>query len=204
MRGIIIATLSCLLGLATVGLCQDEELPPEWLFDDDDEIVGWQNLTQLLPLELDEVKDKSGEDRTVLLTVSTGGDPYVYTNVTMPFDGGEYTTIYIGVRANITNVWQIYYITEEDGTYSERQRQNFEVSKSDDFMDLEFVMENGGWQDEIVTGFRLDPGTVAGVEAQIDYISLRGIPDDALPKAVEYSAKLAFTWGGIKLRDALD
>ena len=89
MKIIVIITLSCLLGLATVGFCQDEELPPEWLFDDDDEIVGWQNLNHLQPLELDEVKDKSGEDRTVLLTVSTGADPYVYPKMTMPFDGSE-------------------------------------------------------------------------------------------------------------------
>lgn len=197
MKIIVIITLSCLLGLATVGLCQDEELPPEWLFDDDDEIVGWQGLNHLLPLELDEVKDKSGKDRTVLLTVSTGGDPYVRPKMDTPFDGGEYTTIYIGVRANITNSWQIYYITDEDGAYSERQRQNFQVAASDDFLDLEFVMENGGWQDEVVTGFRLDPGTAAGVEAEIDYLSLRGIPE-GIEQAVESNGKLAVTWGELK------
>jgi len=197
MKIIVIITLSCLLGLATVGLCQDEELPPEWLFDDEDEIAGWRGFNNLLPLELDEVKDKSGEDRTVLLTVSTGGDPYVYLNMTIPFDGGEYTTIYIGVRANVTNNWQIYYITDQDGAYSERQRQNFSVAASDDFLDLEFVMDFGGWQDEMVTEFRLDPGTAAGIEAEIDYISLRGIPE-GLDKAVEYNGKLAVTWGTIK------
>jgi hypothetical protein len=199
-------TLAFLFGLLTLSVCQGQQLPPEWIFDDEDDIMNWGGMNQLLPLELDEVKDKKGETRTILRTVSTGSDPYVFPDGGWngfigdidPFDGGEYDTIYIGVRANVTSSWQIYYISDEDGTYTEAQRQNFPVSESDDFEDLEFVMVEGGWQDRMITGFRLDPGTLAGVEAEIDYLSLRGIPEDVAPKAVEYTRKLAVTWGDIR------
>ena len=206
MRTAMMIALAFLLGLLTLGVCQGQQLPPEWTFDDDDDIMNWGGINQLLPLELDEVKDKKGETRTILRTVSTGSDPYVFpggdwsgfTADIEPFDGGEYDTIYIGVRANVTSSWQIYYISDEDGAYSEAQRQNFPVSASDDFEDLEFVMVEGGWQDRMITGFRLDPGTLANVEAEIDYLSLRGIPEDVAPKAVEYTRKLAVTWGDMK------
>ena len=71
---------------------------------------------------------------------------------------------------------------EEYGNYAEAQRQNFQVNASDDFQDLEFVMERGGWQERTITGFRLDPGTIGGVEAEIDYLSLRGIPEGVAPR----------------------
>jgi hypothetical protein len=206
MRTAMMIALAFLFGLLTLSVCQGQQLPPEWTFDDEDDIMNWGGMNQLEPLELDKVQDKKGETRTILRTVSTGSDPYVFPDGTWngfigdiePFDGGEYDTIYIGVRVNVTSTWQIYYVSDEDGTYTEAQRQNFPVSQSDDFEDLEFVMLEGGWQDRMITGFRLDPGTLANVEAEIDYLSLRGIPEDVAPKAVEYTGKLAVTWGDIK------
>ncbi len=206
MKTVIAVALLCLFGFPTAGICQDEQLPPEWTFDDKDEITNWGSPNQLEQLEVDDVKDKKGETRSILRTVSLGGDPYVFPGGNWqgfvpdiePFDGGEYDTIYIGVRVNASSTWQIYYITEEDGNYAEAQRQNFQVNVSDDFEDLEFVMERGGWQERIITGFRLDPGAIANIEAEIDYLSLRGVPDDLAHKAVEYNEKLAITWGAIK------
>jgi len=204
-----ITVLLCLLCLSTSGICQDEEpLAPEWLFDDEEEIANWGAPNQLMPLEFDEVKDKKDNIRTILLIVSTGSDPYIFPggdwNGFVPdigsFDGGEYDTIYVGIRVNVSCTWQIYYITEDDMAYAEAQRQDFQINASDNFEDLEFVMERGGWQDRVVKGFRLDPGTVAGVEAEIDYLSLRGIPEDLVPKALESGGKLAVTWGTIKDR----
>ena len=206
MKSVIWIFALCLIGLPTLGICQgDEELPPEWVFDEEEEIEKWISMNQLAALELDEVEDKSGNNRTVLKTESLGGDPHVYlvggggevVDGINSFDGGEYDTIYIGVRVSKSGTWQIYYITKEDAQYSERQRQNFQVDKTDDFVDLEFKMETGGWQEETITGIRLDPGRVAGIEAEIDYISLRGVPEEDT-KAVEFTGKLAVAWGAIK------
>jgi hypothetical protein len=197
--------LLCLFCTPVIVLCQDQNLPPEWVFDDKDEIRTWEGLNQLQPLVVDTVKNKNGDKVTILRTVSTGVDPYVYPGGNgggfggdiEPFDGKKYSIIYIGVRANISNLWQIYYYTKEDPTWSENQRQNFQVNASDDFLDLEFKMTEGGWQTKTIKGFRLDPGTIAGVEAEIDYLSLRGVASGK-PKAVEYKSKLAITWGEVK------
>jgi len=193
-----------LIVFSITGICQDN-LPPEWVFDDDEEIVHWGGMNQLAALELDTVNDKSGEKRNVLLTVSTGADPYVFPDGDWngfipdiePFSGKEYGIIYIGVRVNVSNQWQIYFVSEEDGTFTEAQRQNFQVDATGDFEDLEFEMTDGGWPEKSIKGFRLDPGTIAGIEAEIDYISLRGLPE-GLEKAVDKAGKLAGTWGSLK------
>ena len=57
------------------------------------------------------------------------------------------------MKVNKSGTWQIYYITKDDATYSERQRQNFQVNKTDDFVDLEFKMVTGGWQGAAVGTF---------------------------------------------------
>jgi hypothetical protein len=206
MKNIIIMVLFCLFSVPVIALCQDKNLPPEWVFDDKDEIKNWGGANQLQPLVIETVKNKKGDKVTIVKTVSTGTDPYIFPDggwsgfiagVQKPFDGKKYPIIYIGVRANVTSTWQIYYYTDQDSAYTERQVQNFPVDASDDFLDLEFKMTVGGWQEEEIRGFRLDPGTLAGVEAEIDYLSIRGVPGGKL-KAVESKGKLAVTWGEVK------
>lgn len=207
MKVFAVIILSCLFYTSMIALCQEKGLPPEWVFDNKDEIKNWGGLNNLQPLALETTKNKKGEKVTVLKTVSTGVDPYVFPDGNWqgfipgtwePFSGKEYPIIYIGVRVNVTDTWQIYYITDQDGAYSERQRQNFLVNTSDDFVDLQFKMTEGGWQEEEIRGFRLDPGISAGVEAEIDYISLRGVPGKA-KSVVQYKEKLTTTWGKMKL-----
>ena len=97
MNKVICILALCLIALPTIGICQDEEeLPPEWVFDEEEEIQKWTSMNQLVALELDEVEDKSGKERTVVRTESLGGDPYVYlkggggevADGITPFDGG--------------------------------------------------------------------------------------------------------------------
>jgi len=165
--------------------------PPEWTFDDPAEIEGWSALNQV---------NLTVEDGS-LKTASLGGDPYFFpggewnTRDWEPFSGKDFTTIYLSVKVNKTDTWQVYYSTEEEAAWNENQRQNFEVEATDDFVDLEFVMERGGWQERTVTGFRIDPGVSEGVEAEIDYISLKGVPT-----AVETNGKIATSWGKLKNR----
>ena len=178
----IMAATLCYFGIAVAE-------PPEWTFDDPSEIEGWGAINQA---------DLTVENG-VLKTVSLGGDPYFFpggewnTRDWEPFSGAEATTIYLRVKVNTTNDWQVYYVTEEETGWAESQRQNFPVEATGDFVDLEFVMERGGWQERTVTGFRIDPGTVEGIEAEIDYISLKGGPT-----AVEANGKITTSWGQLK------
>jgi hypothetical protein len=172
----------CFCGMAVAA-------PPEWTFDDPAEIEGWGGMNQV---------DLRVEDG-VLKTTSLGGDPYFYPGGSSgerdwgPLSGADHSTIYLRVKVKTTNTWQIYYITAEEGGWSENQRQNFDVEATGDFVDLEVVMERGGWQERTLTAFRIDPGTSEGIEAEIDYISLIGVP-----AAVKVKGKVATSWARLK------
>jgi len=183
----------------------DDIVAPEWKFDDKeakDELEKWGGINQLDTLEIKEVKDSQGNTRSVLITSSQGGDPYFFPGGEWnscnyePFDGSEYDTLYMGVRVNAPNDWQIYYITEEDATWGEAQRQNVTVDSTDKFADMEIQMTRGGWNERTVVRFRIDPGTAANIESEIDYISFIGNPYEKA--AVDSSEKLPVVWGNIK------
>ena len=198
--------LAIMAASATLAYGQDG-LVPQWLFDGpdaEDELVDWGAQNQLLPLELDEVKDGAGETRGVLLTESTGGDPYMFPGANWnvanyePFPGDTYNILSMSLLVNQANTWQVYYVVVGDLAWGEVMRQNFDVPAGDDFQDIEVELERGGWQDGDVKIFRIDPGTAAGVVAEIDYISFTGPPEGV--KAVDPQAKLATQWG--RFRDA--
>jgi len=180
---LIASLVFCYFGMAIAA--------PEWTFSDPAEIEGWGAVNQIDPFVV---------ENGVLKTKSVGGDPYFFpggewnTRDWDPFSGGEYSTIYLQVKVNVTNDWQVYYVTEEETGWSENQRQNFPVEATGDFVDLEFVMERGGWQERTVTGFRIDPGTSEGIEAEIDCISLLGLCETA----VTAKGKVATSWARLK------
>ena len=104
-RAAVAVVLLCLFGLPTPGISEDEQLPPEWTFDDKDEIKNWTGLHHLAPLELDEVRDEDGDKRSILRTLSIDVDPYVYLDGNAngfldiePFDGAKFGIVYIGLR----------------------------------------------------------------------------------------------------------
>ena len=179
--------------------------PPMWTFDDKDaetELKSWGALNQLAPLEIAEVKDKKGEKRMVLKTNSLGSDPYMFPggdwNVVDydPIDGTKYNILYMGVRVNVANTWQVYYYSNQEPAWNENQRQNYDVNSVDDFEDIEVEITRGDWQKRDGIRFRIDPGTAQGVEAEIDYISFTGSPNPI--KAVKPAGNIAVTWGSLK------
>jgi hypothetical protein len=209
MRTAILGT--CLVFVAaamlTAPASAQDGLVPQWLFDGsdaEDELLDWGALNALLPLEIDDVKDAAGETRSVLLTESTGGDPYMFPGANWntanyePFPGDTYNILSMSIRVNQAATWQVYYVTMGDLAWGEVMRQNFDIPAGDDFQDIEVVLERGGWQDDDVKIFRIDAGTAAGVAAEIDYISFTGPPAGA--KAVDAHEKLATQWAA--LRDA--
>jgi len=180
---------------------------PEWTFDGPDaaqELKNWVDLNQLEPLKIETVKDQDGLDRKVLITKSLGGDPYMFPGGGWnqadydSFSGKEHPVLYLGVRVNTPNRWQIYWVSKEDGNWSEAQHQDFDVNAVDEFQDIEVEITAGDWQKKTILRFRIDPGTSAGVEAEIDYISFNGPISTGKPGAVDPKDKLATTWARIK------
>jgi len=168
--------------------------PPEWTFDDVADLADWQDYHNLVPAStITKVKDSKGIERTVLRIVSTGDNPYIYAGGSVsrwePFDGYEYGTIYIGVRVDESDIWQVDYITGRNSEYNEEQSRRFRVDAKSDFVDLEFKMQ---W-DGLIRGFRIHPGTTGNKLTELDYVSLRA------PVVVTQSPRrLATTWGRIK------
>jgi hypothetical protein len=168
--------------------------PPEWTFDDVADLADWQDYHNLAPAStITRVRDSEGIERTVLRIVSTGDNPYIYPGGSVPswepFSGYDHGTIYIGVRVEESDIWQVDYITGRNGEYNEKQSRKFRVDARPDFVDLEFDMQ---WED-MIRGFRIHPGTTRNKLTEIDYVSLRS------PVIVTQSPRrLATTWGRIK------
>jgi len=182
---------------------------PQWTFDEPDaevELKNWIDLNDLEPLRIETVKDQSGIERKVLITKSLGGDPYMFPgggwNVAdyEPFSGKEYPVLYLGVRVNKPDRWQVYWVSKEDTAWSEAQHQDFIVEAVDKFEDLAVEITAGGWQDKTILRFRIDPGTSPGVMAEIDYISFSEPipPGGAYP--VRLKSSLPLLWGELKRR----
>lgn len=182
---------------------------PQWTFEEPDaeaELKNWINLHQLEPLQIETVKDQKGIERKVLITKSLGNDPYMFPGGGWnavnyePFSGKEYPVLYLGVRVNRPDRWQVYWISKEDTHWSEAQHQDFMVEAVDEFKDLAVEITAGGWQSKTILRFRLDPGTSPGVIAEIDYISFNGpIPPGGV-YPVRLKSSLPLLWGELKRR----
>ena len=183
-----------MLVLPMTALARRDTGLPEWTFDDIAELADWQDNHDLNPnAEIIKVRDSNGIERNVLAIESEGDNPYIYPGGSVPdwdpFSGYENNVVYIGLRAERTDMWRIDYITSKDGEYTEEQSQEFRVEASKDFVDIEFKMQWGG----MIKGFRIHPGTTENRLTEIDYVSLRGaIIVTPAPR------RLATTWGRIK------
>lgn len=176
-----ISFLFVLSGLATAA--------PAWKFDDPGDIAKWGAFNQC------NISVGNG----ALKTESTGADPYFFPGGDWnnadwePFSGAANPTIFMRMKVNRVGVWQVYYTTVENASWGEEQRQNFDVQAAANFTDIVFNMDRGGWQEHTVNHFRIDPGTEAGIIAEIDYISL-----NSPVTPVHKMGKLAIQWGALK------
>lgn len=184
MKLLVVVTL---LGL--ISITNGFAAAPSWNFDDPAEIATWTAINQC----------KLSVANGMLRTESTGGDPYFFPGGEWnkvsyePFSGATYKNIYMRLKVNETNDWQIYYVTKENTTWGEVQQQTFKVEAKPDFSNIAFLMERGDWQKNTVTRFRVDPGTKAGIIAEIDYISL-----ESPITAVDGKGKLSVAWSALK------
>ena len=182
---------------------------PEWTFDEPDaeaELKNWIDLNDLKPLRIETVRDERGIERRVLVTESVGDDPYMFpgggwaTADYEPFPGGKHPVLYLGVRVNRPDRWQIYWVSEEDPLWGEAQHQVFGVDAVGRFEDIAVEITAGGWRDKTILRFRLDPGTSPGIVAEIDYISFeKPIPPGGAFR-VTPKGKLSLLWGELKGR----
>jgi len=165
---------------------------PKWTFDKASDIEGWTAVNQTA---------LSVEAGVLKVAASTGADPYFFPGGEWnkvsyeTFSGKAFPTLYMRLKTSPASTWQIYYITVEDTAWGEVQRQNFDVADTGgSFKDITVKMERGGWQEHNVKVFRLDPGTAAGVSAEIDYLGF----EPMTTTAVQPDGKAAATWAELK------
>lgn len=206
MKILAIFVLVCMICLSMVAMAQQDTMsqqdsmtrremgPPEWTFDDVAELSDWQDYHNLAPTSaIIKLRDSKGNERNVLKIEATGDNPYIYPGGSVPnwepFSGYDHEIIYIGVRVKESDEWQVDYIISRNEEYSDTLSRTFMVDATKDFVDLQFEMQ---WND-MISGFRIHPGTNRNKNTEIDYVSLRG------PVLVTQAPrKLATTWGRIK------
>lgn len=171
---------------------------PEWLFEDKGNMEGWGNQNAINIIEV--TKDGT------LRMETTGNDPWVFVGMGavglvwanqpayLNVDAKEHPNLYARMALSPNNSKiEIYYVTEEDAQWSERQAKRWsDLAPTGEMEEYEFEM---GWEGTI-TGLRMDFSDVAGIEIEIDYLSFVGHP--GAPEAVQPADKLAATWAKIK------
>ncbi len=168
--------------------------PPEWTFDNVADLSDWRDTHDIVPIAaIAKVRDGNGGERTVLQIISTGENPYVYPGGSVanwePFSGYEHTAIYLGIRLEKSDLWQVDYINSPNTLYDEGRSRKFNIKSSDDFVDLKLDMQ---W-DGLIRGFRIHFGSSKNKTIEIDYLSLQGPV-----KTSQQRRKLATTWGKVK------
>ena len=168
--------------------------PPEWTFDNVTDLSDWRDTHDIAPIAtIAKVKSANGEDRNVLIILPTGENPYVYPGGAVanwePFSGYDHGAVYLGVKLEKSDVWQIDYLNSPNTEYNERQSRKFTINATGDFVDIKLDIQ---WEG-IIRGFRIHFGTNKNKSIEIDYLSLQGPV-----KASQQSRKLATTWGKVK------
>ena len=191
MKIFVTSVLICMFCFPVTVMARRDIGPPEWTFDDMAELADWRDSHNLVPVStITKVRDSTGIERNVLRIVSTGDNPYIYPGGSVPtwepFDGYEHEIIYIGLRVEESDTWQVDYITSRDGEYNNEQSREFRVDAKPDFADIELKMQ---WEG-MIRGFRIHPGTTRNKVTELDYVSLRG--------PTQSPRRLATTWGRIK------
>lgn len=193
MKKFIIIFITFLICFPAISIARKDTGPPEWTFDNAADLADWRDFHDLSSLTTVKVKTPNGIERNVLKIVPTGDNPYVYPGGSVPswepFNGYEHKYIYMSVRIDRTDIWQIEYTTSRTGDFSEGQSRKFVINGSQDFQELKLDMQ---W-DGMIRGFRIRLGTNKNKTIEIDYLSLRGpITTSQTPR------KLSTTWGKVK------
>jgi hypothetical protein len=193
MKKFIVVILIAIFCFPMLAMARRDTGPPEWTFDNVADLGDWRDNHDLATLTtITKIKSSNGVERNVLRISLTGDKPYVYPGGAVaswePFNGYENGAIYIGVKVERPDVWQIDYITGKNTEYNERQSKTFPVNATTDFIDLKFDMQ---W-DGMIRGFKIHLGSKNKI-IDMDYVSLTGpITASQPPK------KLATTWGKVK------
>ena len=130
-------------------------------FEFEEDTEGWEAANDLEPLQV-----RHGS----LLTRSTGGDPYMVRPLCR-LDGDTIRSIRIRLRGTGGRGGQFYWTTLRSPGFDESKVIQFELPLDGEWHEVVLpVGEHPLWRGQTITGIRLDPGSAANTEVEIDWI----------------------------------
>jgi hypothetical protein len=136
-------------------------LATELRFEFVQDAEGWEALNDLAPLQV--------RDGTLRLR-STGGDPYM-TRLLCRFDGDKVQRIRIRLRGAGNRGAQFYWTTLSSPGFDEAKVIYFELPLDGEWREVVIpVGEHPLWRAQTITAIRLDPGSAAETQVEIDWI----------------------------------
>ncbi|WP_299665997.1 G8 domain-containing protein [uncultured Polaribacter sp.] len=108
----------------------------------------------------------------VIKGTSNGNDSKIIKTGFVSFKGSDIRTITLRYKANIAGTKvQLFWQTSEQSTYSASRSATNNYTGNDQWQEVVLdVSENAEWNDNIITGFRIDPTNNTNVSFEIDWI----------------------------------
>ncbi|HOQ90703.1 MAG TPA: hypothetical protein PLX03_11240, partial [Candidatus Hydrogenedentes bacterium] len=146
-----------------------------WNWDTNGNLEGWGSPNQITGLTA------SGGAMT---GQTTGGDPYVYSPDNLNLSGSAHRWIKIDLQTSATSArtWQIFFITNADGSWSEAKSVTFTVQPGRDFYQIHVPRrlaeesKANVWDGQTIRQLRLDTGDQSGITFQIHSLAVEGYP----------------------------
>jgi hypothetical protein len=133
----------------------------ELRFEFEEDTEGWEPANDLEPLQV---------RRGSLLARSTGSDPYMVRPLCR-LDGDSIRYIRIRLRGTGNRGAQFYWTTLSSPGFDESKVIRFELPLDGEWREVVLpVGEHPLWRGQTITGIRLDPGSAANTEVEIEWI----------------------------------
>jgi len=133
----------------------------ELRFEFEEDTEGWEPANDLEPLQV---------RRGSLLARSTGSDPYMVRPLCR-LDGDSIRYIRIRLRGTGNRGAQFYWTTLSSPGFDESKVIRFELPLDGEWQEVVLpVGEHPLWRGQTITGIRLDPGSAANTEVEIEWI----------------------------------
>ena len=171
---LVLCVLSCLLGWSVPAFAVS------WGWDTNGNLEGWGSPNQILGLAA------SGG---AMQGLTNGGDPFVYSpdNLNLPGSANRWIKINVETTAISAQTWQIFFITNADGSWAEAKSVTFTVQPGRDFYQIHVPRrlaeesKTGAWDGQTIRRLRLDTGDQIGITFKIHSLAVEGYPHPDWP-----------------------
>lgn len=143
-------------------LRENDSLPTEWEFGQNDNSDGWVVWNELAPLTI---------STGILKTFSSGADPHMVYWPALDLDAKTYNTVEIRMKVSAGNTAAVYFTTIADETWDGNKVKPFRLSSGTEYVTYNLDMVTIRTWSGRISQIRLDP-TDTNASIEIDYIRI--------------------------------